>query len=87
MNEDSMRDWPESLKISFESDRLAQMIYYCKNQIWPTDRKLWESLELSQATKNLYRAIAAQALMTCKPEPPKPNPGKPSTLHLVTTKI
>lgn len=81
MNE-SMKDWPESLKISFESDRLASMIYYCKNQVWPVDGKLW--IGLSPASKNLYRAIAGQVLMACKPESPKPNPGKPSTLHLVT---
>lgn len=79
-----MRLWPESLRVSFEADRLASMIYYCKNQVWPTDRQLWESDQLSSATKNLYRAIAAQVLMTCKPEQPTPNPGRPSALRLVT---
>lgn len=77
-----MRDWPEPLRVNFESTRLAPMIYYCQHQIYGGSGMLWDAL--SPASRQMYIAIAGQLLQTFKPEPATPNPGRPSALRLVT---
>lgn len=79
---DSMKDFPEALKVNFEATRLAPMIYYCKTQCYAGSGLLWDAL--SPASKHLFIEVAADLIRSFKPEAAIANPGKSSALRLVT---
>lgn len=65
--EDSMRDWPLTLKINAAAAQLAPCLYYLREKVYGVGQLSWDSQELPVETKQLYVEAAERALRGLAP--------------------
>lgn len=64
---ESMRDWPQTLKLNAASCRLALALYYAKAEVYGCDGRHFEALRPDE--KAVWVSRAAVVLKGMQPEP------------------